>query len=125
MIFGYLTTEGRVVVETKTRQRAHRRVWRAKTGKLADIYFERISGDRSEVVIDYPANNIRITFVRGDLFAVVKGTIRGESRIDPLLGGKKPINPAQEAVNTSQYVYQAMAQWAWEILNAERAAAGL
>ena len=113
------------MVETKTRQRAHRRVWRAKTGKLADIYFERISGDRSEVVIDYPANNIRITFVRGDLFAVVKGTIRGESRIDPLLGGKKPINPAQEAVNPSQYVYQAMAQWAWEILNAERAAAGL
>ncbi len=113
--------EGFTLIDIAVRSRACRRIWRAKSGKWAYVYLEKVSPDRGEVVIDYPENNIRVTFVLGSKeWAVVKGTIEGEGRIDPDAGGKLPIDPGRNVENPSEYTFQGMAQWAREILVAPR-----
>jgi len=102
------------------RKRAKRFIWSEELHRWVKIFLEKVDRVRNEVIIDCPDRNIRITFVPGEEWAMVKGTIKGQSRIDPRFGGKIAIDPGQEKINPGKHVYQEMAQWAWEILIAPR-----
>src|SRR3989344_8238373 len=70
------------------RKRAKRFIWSEELHRWVKIFLEKVDRVRNEVIIDCPDRNIRITFVPGEEWAMVKGTIKGQSRIDPRFGGK-------------------------------------